>query len=1021
MPGSPMKRQFKRIAQAALFGWASLHGLDEAAAEGLRILSAQEVPAVAQSLVRQHSRQTASMDKAVEKLELLGMLGDMRNLAQTAQESIVGNLETLQLSQRLARAELEALSRKGVSEDSLILQLVELICSEIEGGSAGANLIDMTVELNGYIASIKSPVFLRSANLILAETFAKAGNEKIAIRYLRKIVGDPAGPLDAESLRRLSTSLALVIAEGDIAILRDLVLSMPSDAGRGAFLTQLARNALQLSPASAAPSKRLARLKEIMSADSDAKAVSAIVQSVLDTGDDEFAAVLSQANSKFSGSVLDAAIERRISQGYALRAKRLVKFVTDAGKATTFSKRIAKVMADAGYVNMANALVPASAISSERAIAVFKLPADILAFANADDFQRAIARAQDLPVNIRGSAMRELALLRVDRGDLAGAVEMVRAIADYTIRVRIFRDIAERRAAALDSYGLLGGAAVRPPAKAKSPAAPKEFQQIIGVDFNWAPAAKLHESSPDIRIPEVHADTVRASVPAIAPGTASMILARYNKRVDLSGALATDDTGIFGANIREYLFASQDSVVPAVLMVNSGVHSLTDLIQTATEISPDAIIAEGDAFKISVPIFVRSGATLVLSGLEAKEYRLDTSSGAFIMNSGTLIISDTTLQAFDYKAGKPDKRTAGQKQSFRPFVTSWSGSRTEVANAEIKNLGYFGSRSYGFSMASDPAYIQDKQVNTNKPRGTVVDSTFENLLYGFYSYEAEDVIVIGNEYRDNITYGLDPHDRSLRLVIAYNTAYGSVEKHGGIISREVDDGLIVGNLAFSNHGAGLMVERNSIGNIVYANTSFANGGDGIAIYESPCNLVDSNDSFANGNAGIKVRNSWNVLVRTNHLHANQGAGLEASIADVTAITDDKERDLQRDPFFTYVELDARQNELSANNAGILAKGASRVTLESNVFHSQSPGTFAGDLKSYRAQLLRPEIGRIEGTAACLPARPQARKCSLEEAGLLVRKVMVPATTGEPEKYCTDKPGSLQQRALSAKQAKAEVQ
>ncbi len=1021
MPSSPMKRQFKRIALAALFGWASLHGLNQAAAEGLRILSSQEIPAVAQSLVQRHSRQTASMENAAAKRELLGMLGDIRNLGQTAQESIVGNLETLQLSQKLARGALKELSQKGVSEDSITLEVVEVIGREIEGGAAGASLIDTTVELSGYVTSIKSPVFLRRANLVLAEAFAKAGNDKIAIRYLRQIASDAAGQLDAESLTRLSTSLATVVADGDIAILRDFVLSMPNGAERGAFLTQLARNALRFSPASAAPSKRLARWKEVMSAGSDAKAVSAIVQSVLDTGDDEFAAVLSQANARFSDSVLVAAIERRIDEGYALRAKRLVNFVTDSGQFKSLNERIAKVMADAGYVNMANALVPASAISRNRATAAFQLPADILAFANANDYQGAFARAQELPFNVRGNATLELVLLRVDRGDLAGAVEMVRAIADYSIRVRIFRDIAERRARALDRYGLLGGAAARPPAKARNPAAPKEFQQIIGVDFNWAPATNLKEPLPAIRIPEIPADTVRAAVPAIAPESASMILARYNKRIGLSGASATDDIGIFGANIREYLFDAQDSVVPAVLMVDSGVHSLADLVETATGISPNAIISEGDAFRISVPIFVRPGATLVLSGLEAKEYRLDTNSGAFIMNSGTLIITDTTLQAFDYKNGKPDKRTAGQQQSFRPFVTSWSGSRTEIANAEIKNLGYFGGRSYGFTMVSDPAYIRDKQVSTNKPTGTIVDSTFENLLYGFYSYEAEDVVVIGNEYRDNIIYGLDPHDRSRRLLIAYNTAYGSLEKHGGIISREVDDGLIVGNVAFSNHGAGLMVERNSVGNIVYANTSFSNGGDGIAIYESPCNLVDSNDSFANGNAGIKVRNSWNVLVRANRLHANQGAGLEASIADVAAITGVKERDLQSDPFFTYVEIDARHNELTANKAGILAKGVSRVTLESNVFHSQSPDTFAGDLKSYRAQLLRPEMGRLEGTAACLPARPQAGKCSLEASGLLAPQVMVPATAGEPAKYCTDRPGSSQQRALSTKQAKAEVQ
>jgi parallel beta-helix repeat protein len=486
----------------------------------------------------------------------------------------------------------------------------------------------------------------------------------------------------------------------------------------------------------------------------------------------------------------------------------------------------------------------------------------------------------------------------------------------------------------------------------------------------------------------------------------------------LAGSSSGPDIGVFGDSLREYLFDTQNSVMPAILMVDTGVHTLADLVKVASEMGTPGIVAEGDAYRISVPIFVRQGATLILSGLEAGEYRLDTHSGAFIMNAGTLVVTDTSLLAYDYRKGTPDVRTAEQQGSFRPFVTSWSGSRTEIANAELKNLGYFGGRSYGFTMASDPAYLLNINPDSKKPTGTIVDSTFENLVYGFYSYEAENVLLIGNEYRDNIIYGLDPHDRSNHLVLAYNTAYGSIKKHGGIISREVDDGLIVGNLTFANKGAGLMVERNSVGNVVYANTSFANGGDGISIYESPCNLVESNLSFSNGNAGIKIRNSWSVLVRANQLSHNKGAGLEAAIADVTGLKDAKERDLERDPFYTYSELDARLNEIEGNGSGILAKGASHITLDSNVFRSQTPDTFSGDLKAYRAQLVRPGLGLVHATtSSCIPARPLANKCPLEDLWSSGQQYTQRVTTnGSPSNDCTDQIGSIQERALNATQA-----
>ena len=65
-----------------------------------------------------------------------------------------------------------------------------------------------------------------------------------------------------------------------------------------------------------------------------------------------------------------------------------------------------------------------------------------------------------------------------------------------------------------------------------------------------------------------------------------------------------------------------------------------------------------------------------------------------------------------------------------------------------------------------------------RPEGVIADNSFRNMYYGFYSYEAENAALLGNEYRDNIVYGIDPHDRSRYLMIAYNTTYDTHKKHG---------------------------------------------------------------------------------------------------------------------------------------------------------------------------------------------------------------------------------------------------
>jgi parallel beta-helix repeat protein len=1017
----PRAKLLGLAASAIIAAWSSIWMAGAANASDLLIPTEQEVPILAKAIEKQYSDLSGYSDTAAARKILVSILGDIRILRETAKESILGDLETLQRPRRTASDALKHLFETGISEDSVLLKLVEISSQRIAGGLSGAELIEETVDLSGYLDSISSSELLRRANLSLAEAFAHVNKPENAIRYLLQMVTSGEGHLDADSVRRLSTNLATVIVQGDISVLRELVLSIESGRPREAFLAQVGQNALQETGLSeVGVSIRLDMWNAALTAKTDMDALSSIVQSALDKGEDDLAAILSQTNAGIADDVLSQAISRRIDEGYAIRALRILRFVSDDGMVSDYQRRIASAMAVSGYDTMASALVPGSSGSDKNGVAPLQLDSNIAALASSGDYEGAMAGAHNLPASVRASSMMELARVRTGKGDLQGAAAMVRAIPDYSIRVKIFRDMAERAAAQLDNYGLLKLPGAGPTPELQLRSGMKEFQQVVGVHFNWARAKNLKDQRPSFHIPEIDADSLLGAIPPIAPGTSSMVLARYNKRIGLTGASTTDEIGVFGANIREYLFEAQGSVVPAVLMVDSGVHSLADLVQTATMSAPNAIVAEGDAFRISIPIFVRPGATLVLSGLEAREYRLDTKSGAFIMNSGTLIIADTTLLAFDYENARPDHRSVEQQHRFRPFITSWSGSITQIAHAQIKNLGYFGGRSYGVSLVSDPAYIRDKSINKTKPTGAIVDSTFENLLYGFYSYEADDVTVVGNEYRDNIIYGLDPHDRSNRLLAAYNTAYGSVEKHGGIISREVDDSLIVGNLTFSNTGAGLMVERNSVGNIVYANTSFSNGGDGIAIYESPCNLVQSNDAFKNGNAGVKVRNSWSVLVRSNHLHNNVGAGLEVAIADLANSRSGKERDLESDPFSTYAELDARRNLISANKAGILAKGVSRITLEGNVMRAQTPDTYAGDLRSYRAQLIRPDLGAVEADSTCVPARPANRKCSLETAGLVGSSMQQVSDVEQSAKFCTEQAGSLQESALTENQAKVDT-
>src|SRR3546814_14918680 len=86
-------------------------------------------------------------------------------------------------------------------------------------------------------------------------------------------------------------------------------------------------------------------------------------------------------------------------------------------------------------------------------------------------------------------------------------------------------------------------------------------------------------------------------------------------------------------------------------------------------------------------------------------------------------------------------------------------------NSTVANLGYAASKSYGVSISQfSPALAP--RMNRPNPTGWLIDSEFYDNWYGFYCYEAEDVVIRGNDYHDNIKYSIDQHDRLRRLIIA---------------------------------------------------------------------------------------------------------------------------------------------------------------------------------------------------------------------------------------------------------------
>lgn len=381
----------------------------------------------------------------------------------------------------------------------------------------------------------------------------------------------------------------------------------------------------------------------------------------------------------------------------------------------------------------------------------------------------------------------------------------------------------------------------------------------------------------------------------------------------------------------------------------------------------DYLLRKGKTYILRRALLIGPKATLIIDGSEVDELRMSQQNSGIIVNVGALHITHTRLTGWDEEQQKPAYANYAERKKFCPFLASWSGSHTYLGGNIITALGYQNHKSYGISFSSGPKKMQMNVLHEPPwPDGIITDNSFDNLYYGFYSYEAKDVALVGNEYRNNIVYGIDPHDRSHHLTIAYNTAYGSHKKHGIIISREVDDSAYIGNMSFDNRGSGFMIDRDSQRTKVLANTAFGNGQDGLTIFESDCGEIIQNHFFNNARMGIRLRNSTGVTLTGNRLVANKQGGFYGYSSNLYKDPAHARRDFALDPFHQTADAFLSGNLFKRNGMGIIVENMSGLHLRQNRFVQQAPRVVEGEWFRSHPEI----IGRIaelkigEGEAEC---------------------------------------------------------
>jgi len=435
-------------------------------------------------------------------------------------------------------------------------------------------------------------------------------------------------------------------------------------------------------------------------------------------------------------------------------------------------------------------------------------------------------------------------------------------------------------------------------AAVKAPTIAKELQQAKTYTISSPPTAPLELAKP--ALPDVSGYTAEAAAKKIVRTKTGKVSIRRMMQEDALKDFIGGDNKMAEWVVRQH-------GIPQAIFVDDGYMNLKDLLkkvpkQYLSETSPGVFLAK-------LPIVVGRKGILEIDK-QTQELRLSQEAGSFLINDGQLFVRDTRITGWREKTNGP--ATFQSPKEFRPFLLAWGGTETYIVNSQMASFGYANSKSYGVSISQYTPNMA-KVLKRPEPTGWIIDSEFSDMWYGFYCYETTGFVIKGNTYKDNIVYGIDPHDRSHGLIITDNTVYGTKKKHGIIISREVNDSFIFNNRSYDNKLSGLVIDRNSV-NLIADNEIYRNHTDGITLYESGDNLLWGNKVISNRRHGIRVRNSVNIRLYENVAMANGLTGVYGHIKDLT----DTDRDIALDPFDAQVSLIVVGGELAANGSGPLS-------------------------------------------------------------------------------------------------------
>ncbi len=350
-----------------------------------------------------------------------------------------------------------------------------------------------------------------------------------------------------------------------------------------------------------------------------------------------------------------------------------------------------------------------------------------------------------------------------------------------------------------------------------------------------------------------HANHAKLPFPwSITPGT---VISVPGKDVILDNTLSIP-YGDGKDHVLSILYIKSDNTI--VVMGRGNIVTLTD-IQNA--VGQEYLYEDKPKQWISkATIYLHEGVTLKLDKEEVEWLKLESNSQGFAMirtKNGDININgvkitswDSTLQDFDTNI-----------EDGRSFVMVKDNARMDIIDSELGYLGYATSPDLAVSPYGVSWKLSTSKLKKVLLTGEVVNSKFYHNYFGTYTFGATGMLWKGNEFYENVRYGLDPHDDSNGFLVEENYSHNN-GTHGIIFSKRCMYNTIRNNVSINNGLHGIMLHEKSDHNIVENNTVTGNVS-GIALWRSSNNTVQNNTVEGNKH-GIRANESSNNNLMKNN-------------------------------------------------------------------------------------------------------------------------------------------------------------